>query len=238
MTRLVDQPDIVSDDRQPSASADFIVEVGNAQFVFERFRFADPVVTAAQIAERVGAHPMTQFKILQQLPNGEIETKRPTETTDLREPGRERFFVIESDRTFGFTVNGLAMEWPLARPNGEQLRLLARAREDQELVQVTPQGFMPVEDEQPVPLDGPAAEEFRLVPRARTVTVYYREVPFELERRAWTTEELMTRFGVPAGYKLDLIQPDGEFRELKPGHSFKLREGMEFTSHAPTGQSS
>ncbi len=43
---------------------------------------------------------------------------------------------------------------------------------------------------------------------------------------------------MPAGYKLDLIKPDGEFKELKPGKTLKVRDGMEFTSHVPAGQSS
>lgn len=231
MTELVD------DTLSPGAGA-FAIDVADETFAFRRLRFADPVVTAGQVAEAFGAHPVAQFKVLQQLGSGEIETKRPNEPTDLRGEGRERFFVVRSDRTFGFTVDGLALEWPLPTISGEHLRELARAKENQELVRVTRGGFVPVEEEGAVSFTDPETEEFRLEPRPRTVTVFYREERFELERRSWTTEELIEKFGVPAGYKLDLIKPDGEFKELKPGQSIKLREGMEFTSHVPAGQSS
>lgn len=71
-----------------------------------------------------------------------------------------------------------------------------------------------------------------------TVSIEYREQPFEVERRQWTTEELIELFGVPAGHILDLIEPDGEIKELKPGRKVNVREGMVFTSHVPIGQSS
>jgi hypothetical protein len=228
----------VSESADARSATKFKIEVSDETFEFRTLSFErDEEVTASQIAEKFGAHPVTQFKILQQLDTGEIETKRPNETTDLRGEDRERFFVIRADRTFAFTVDGLAMEWPLPIP-GEHLRLLAHAGEDQELVRVTSHGFVPIEDEEVVSFEEPEAEEFRLVPRARTVTVRYREQPFELERREWSTEELIEKFGVPAGYKLDLIKPDGEFKELKAGKKLKVREGMEFTSHVPAGQSS
>lgn len=216
----------------------FKIEVSDETFSFETIQFRDPIVTAAQIAESVGAHPVPQFKILQQLSSGEIETKRPAETTDLREIGIERFFVIRSDRSFDFTVDGLAMEWPLGSIVGKHLRELARASEHQELVRVTAVGFQPVDDDETVSFEEPESEEFRLVDRLRTVTIFYREEPFEVEHRQWATEELAALFEVPAGYKLDLIEASGEFKEMKPGHKVKVRNGMEFTSHVPSGQSS
>ena len=48
----------------------------------------------------------------------------------------------------------------------------------------------------------------------------------------------MKEFGVPTGYRLDLISKDGEFRELKPGEKIKVKDCMEFSSHVQTGQSS
>ena len=72
----------------------------------------------------------------------------------------------------------------------------------------------------------------------RHVTVTYNHTPFELERRVYTTEELRAMFLVENGYILDLIAPNGEFRELKPNAKLKVRDGMEFVSHAPCGQSS
>jgi len=214
------------------------LDVSDETFAVSSLAFDDPIVTASQVAEKFGAHPVAQYKILQWLPTGEIESKRPNEPTDLREPGRERFFVIRADRTFGFTIDGLSLEWPLAVIAGRHLRLLARASDRQDLVRVTPRGFLTIDEDEEICLDEAEAEEFRLVARKSTATVFYRENPIELERREWSTEELIEKFGVPSGYKLDLIKPDGEFIELKPGQAIKVREGMEFTSHVPVGQSS
>ena len=220
------------------ATARWHVEVSDETFTFRGLAFDDPVVTGGQIAERVGAHPVTQFKVMEQVATGEIETKLPNETSDLRGEGRKRFYVIRSDRTFDFTLDGLSFEWPLPAIVGAHLRTLVLAGDDHTLVRVTSGGFEPIHADATVSFDGPDTEEFRLVPRERTVTVRYREQPFELERREWTTEELMVRFAVTAGYKLDLIGGDGGFKELKPGEKIEVRDGMEFTSHVPAGQSS
>ncbi|HTO32595.1 MAG TPA: multiubiquitin domain-containing protein [Pararhizobium sp.] len=226
-----------ADDPGERSPHGFEVAISDDTFSFKNHRFEDALVTAAQVAEAVGAHPVTQFKIMQQLKSGEIETKRPTETTDLREAGIERMFVIRGDRTFGFTVDGLSLEWP--KPiTGAHLRILARAGDHQNLVRVTADGFKVVGDNDLVSFKDPETEEFRLVDRKTTVTIFYREEPFEVERRRWTTEQLIDLFKVKAGYKLDIIKPDGEFKEMKPGESIEVREGMEFTSHVPSGQSS
>jgi hypothetical protein len=226
-------------EHEPRAEAGkFKIDASDETFTFRTLGFDDPIVTAAQIAEAFGAHPLAQFRVLQQLASGEIESKRPTETADLRGDGQERFFVIRGDRGFGFSVDGLSLEWPLPLLPGDHLRELARVDDGHDLVQVTPAGFIPVEGEDPVRLAGAAAEEFRIVPRSPTVTVFYREEPFVVERRQWITEELLALFAVPAGHKLDVIEGDDEFKELKPGKKIKVRDGMHFTSHVPAGQSS
>lgn len=227
-----------AEDPDERSHGTFKAKISDESFSFETFKFDDRRVTAGQVAEAVGAHPLAQFKVLQQLSTGEIETKRPTEITDLHDAGVERFFVIRSDRTFGFTVEGLSLEWPLVTISGTHLRELAFATDRQELVRVTADGFKPVLDGDIVSFEAPETEEFRLIERKHTVAIYYREQPFEVERRRWTTEELMALFEVQAGYKLDRIEEDGEFKLMKPGESIEVREGMEFTSHVPAGQSS
>ncbi len=212
-------------------------EISDENFEFKTFKFDDPIVTAAQVAEAFGAKPQDQFKVLQQLETGEIETKRPTETTDLRDSGLERFFVIRSDRTFGFSVDGLAMEWPLPSILGEHLRTLAHATDCQELVRVTADGLLPVEDDDVVSFAESGTEEFRLTERKRTVTIKYGDEKFEVERRAWTTEELIALFGVPQGHILDLVVKR-EFKPLESGQKIKVHDCMVFTSHVPIGQSS
>ena len=75
-------------------------------------------------------------------------------------------------------------------------------------------------------------------PAPHAVTVTYNHKPFELERRGYKTDELFAVFSVPEGYKLDLVRPNGEFVELKPGETTQVHEGTEFVSHPPHGKSS
>lgn len=93
-------------------------------------------------------------------------------------------------------------------------------------------------NDRPTHLDAEGVGEVKTRPAPGTVTVTYNHQPFELERRAYSTEELLAVFSVPAGYKLDLVRPDGEFRELTPGEKIHIHDGIEFASHPPCGQSS
>lgn len=216
----------------------YAMEIANADFNFATYRTDDRKVVGLQIIEASGAHPARDFVVLHHLPSGELETLRPTESVDLGGDEKHRFFVIEGGNLHRFTVDGLSMEWPRVHLTAGQIKLLAKAHEREQLVQVTEQGHVTLGDEDQVSLKPDGAEEFLLKKGPKLVTVSYKHEPYELERRRWTTEELIERFKVPEGYKLDLIAADCEFIELKPGESIKLEEGMEFTSHAPRGQSS
>jgi len=213
-------------------------EIGDEHFRFVVAVFDDRKVVGAQIAAAVGKHPVENYVVLQDLAAGEIESLRPTEVVDLGAKGVERFFVIEGSVTSRFTVEGLSMEWPRPVLQANQIKLLARADKDDQLVLVRDGVDRVFEDDEEVHLDGTGVEQFKLRKPPKTVTVYYKETAFELERRVYTTEELIGIFGVPAGYKLDVIEHDGDFRELTPGERIKVREGLEFSSHPPHGQSS
>jgi hypothetical protein len=88
----------------------FTAQIGDEHFSFQEVRFDDRKVTGAQIAEAVGAHPVYDYVVLQQLKTFELETLRPTETADLEKAGR--FYVIKGDHTDRFVLDGLSMEWP------------------------------------------------------------------------------------------------------------------------------
>jgi hypothetical protein len=229
--------DDLGEKRRPEAVR-YEAEIGDEDFRFVSVAFDDRKMVGAQIAAAVGKHPVENYVVLQDLASGEIETLRSTEIVDLGIKGIERFFVIEGSVTFRFTVEGLSMEWPRPVLRAGQIKLLARADKDDLLVLVRDGVDRVFEDDDEVHLDTNGVEHFKLRKPPRTVTVYYKETPFELERRVYTAEELIGIFRVPAGYKLDLIEHDGKFRELKPGERIKVREGLEFSSHPPHGQSS
>jgi hypothetical protein len=214
------------------------IEWSDETFSFHKARISDAKVVGAQIAEIANAYPAEDFAILRHLKNGDLESIRPTELVDLEDPEIERFFIVKGPSNNRFTVDGRAMEWPQALLAAKHIKFLAFAQEDQILVLDTDTGDVELDDDDLVDLAPPTVERFKLRKQKKTVTVYYKETAFELERRKWSTEELLAAFSVPSGYKLDQISGDGEFNELKPGEQIKLREGMEFSSHPPVGQSS
>jgi hypothetical protein len=217
----------------------FRIEVSDETFHFKPHNISDREPTGAQIAESVRAHPLTEYVVLQHLDTGELETLRPTETTDLIEKGVERFFVIRGSELFRFTVDGLSMEWPLGAILAEHIKFLARVDMTDELVLDTSSGDRIIPNGETVDLSGGGVERFKTRRKPKTVTVIYNhDQRFEMEVRDYTTEELMQRFNVPSGYKLDLVTKEGELRELKPGEKTRMSEGLEFVSHPPRGQSS
>lgn len=216
----------------------FRISISDEHFNFTEVEIADRKVTGAQIAEAAGAHPVTDFVVLQHLKTGELESLRPNETTDLRERGVERFFVIEGSETYRFVVEGLSMEWPRPKILGRHIKLLARVEPDVDLVLDLPDGDRVIGDDDPVQLKAPGVEELRIRKKPRKVRVIYgQDQEFYLDPRVYTTEELMKEFSVPTGYLLDIFE-DGQLREMKPGEKIRVRDGMEFSSHPPRGQSS
>lgn len=216
----------------------YLAEIGDADFNFTQKTFDDAKVTAAQIALAVGRHPIEDYVVLALTADGEIETLRPTETAELSRAMTSRLFVVKGDGTERFFVDGLAMEWPRKTLKAWQVKLLAGAGEDRALVLDSDVADHVFDDDDDVEIGKPGAERFKLKPRKKTVTVTYGDTDFELERRVYTTEQLMAVFGVPAGYLLDFVEANGAFRQMVPGERLKVKDGMEFASHPPVGQSS
>jgi hypothetical protein len=217
----------------------FEAEIGDNKFEFHKVAFDDAKVTGAQVCMAAGRHPVEDYVLLRHLATGELETLRPTETSDLDRNKVSRFFVFKGGDTHRFFVERLAMEWPHAKLIASQIKFLAGAGDDQSLSLERPGVDQDFDDDDDVDIGGGGVERFKLRYRKKTVTVIYGgDAEFELERRVYTTEELMTAFGVPAGYKLDIIGADGVFREMAPGERLKVKEGMEFASHPPVRQSS
>ena len=215
------------------------IAISDETFEFHTIEIRDRRVTGAQIVQAAGKHPVDDFAVLMHLPSRELETLRPGEVVDLGGAGVERFFVIKSSESFRFIVDGLNLEWPLKSISGAHVKQLIGVGDDLELVlelENTPDEV--IDDDELVHLNTACIERLKTRPAPRTVTVKYNHEPFTLERHKYTTEELMTVFSVPAGYKLDLVLPDGDFRELQPGKKLAVRDGMEFVSHAPCGNSS
>ncbi len=228
-----------ADGDRKHGNATFEVEIGDKNFDFAAVTFDDAKITGAQVAMSVGKHPVEDFVVLRHLKTGELETLRPTETSELDKSKVNRFFVLEGGVTHRFFVEGLAMEWPRKKLIASQIKFLAGAGDELALILECPGLDQIFDDDDEVNIGGDEVERFKLRKHKKTVTVIYGgDVEFELERRVYTTEELMSVFGVPPGYKLDIIGSDGVFREMAPGERLKVKDGMEFASHPPVGQSS
>lgn len=100
----------------------YMAKIADETLRFAVFHFDDRKVTGAQIAEAVHAHPIDDFVVLQQLESLELEALRPTELADLTKS--IRFFVIRSDSTYTFVVDGLSMVWPQKAISGQAIKLL------------------------------------------------------------------------------------------------------------------
>jgi hypothetical protein len=216
----------------------FEFEWSDETFSFHNELISDSKIVGSQIADLANAYPIEEFAILRHLKNGELESIRPAEVVDLADSGLERFLIVKGSSNNRFTVEGRAMEWPQDFLAAKHIKFLAFAGEDKILVLDADDGDIEFNDDDLVDLSPRTVERFKLRKAKKTVTVFYKENAFELERRTWTTEELLAAFSVPTGYKLDLISGDGEFTEVKPGEKVRLRDGMEFSSHPPVGQSS
>jgi Multiubiquitin len=216
-------------------------EVGDEQFQFRRLESDHAHINAAKIAEADGKHPADEYVVLRQLASRELQSMRPDETVELHEDGSSRFFVIKGDRTYRFEVDKLEFEWPRESLEGGRIKELEGRGEDFELLlEREGEAARVIADDELVHFGPEGIERMRTRERPRLVTVYYGgdDEPFELERREYKTEELLLKFSVPAGYVLDLVEEDGTFRELEPGKSLKIKEGMHFVSHLPVGKSS
>lgn len=227
-----------SQDKQVEAKRKGEVMLLDENFSSRIVLMEDLKVTGRQLVEAAGFRSADEVIVLQQLRSGALEEVRGEELVDLAAAGIERFFVMEGDSTFRFIVDGLKLEWPRATVTGEAIRKLAGKDDSFEVIQeMEDVADRLVDEEEIVTLTGQGTERFKTRKVAKLLTVFYSELPYQLPRGVYTTEELIARFSVESGYLLDLIE-DGKLVELKPGEKTRLKEGMHFASHPPRGQSS
>ncbi|MCP3439793.1 multiubiquitin domain-containing protein [Bradyrhizobium sp. CCGUVB14] len=104
-----------------------------ADLQFRRGEVDDNTPTGEQLALAAGFKPAQQATVLHFLPDGELEDIRPTETVALT-TDEERFVIVESDRSFRFTVDGERFDWPVRLISGGTVRKLGQIPDDRELL--------------------------------------------------------------------------------------------------------
>ncbi|MNZ49482.1 hypothetical protein D3C78_672510 [compost metagenome] len=101
------------------------VQIGDENLNYRPTVIADPVPTGGQVLEAAGLRPVDDYLLFQVLSNGLLEPINPSETTDLRQAGVEKFLAFKSDRTFRFFIDGQAQDWGAQRISGRTLKKLA-----------------------------------------------------------------------------------------------------------------
>ncbi len=177
---IADTSELTSGNQNQTAA-----QIADESFNFRTVPFDDRKVTGGQIAEAYGAHPVTDFVVLNQLANLELEELRPTELADLKKANR--FFVIRGDGTHRFFVDGLSMVWPLNALKGRYIKqLVGRDNADTELLlerEDVPDKV--IGDDEDVRLAGDGVEKFKTRPVKATVTIIVEGTP-----HAWTKNKI------------------------------------------------
>ncbi|CAI9912211.1 multiubiquitin domain-containing protein [Pseudomonas paraeruginosa] len=101
------------------------IQLGNDALEYRPLVIADPVPTGQQVLEAAELRPVDEYLLFQVLANGHLELLSPSETTDLRQAGIEKFLAFKSDRTFRFFIDGRAQDWGAQRISGRTLKTLA-----------------------------------------------------------------------------------------------------------------
>ncbi|MDH4570506.1 hypothetical protein E8E95_27835 [Pseudomonas sp. BN414] len=101
------------------------VQVGDHNLHYRPVVISDPVPTGNQVLEAAGLSPMGDYLLYQVLSNGLLESISPTETTDLRKAGIEKFLAFQSDRSFRLFINDRAQDWGGQYISGRTLKKLA-----------------------------------------------------------------------------------------------------------------
>jgi len=237
---LVDAPESNSGHHQN----EFIAQIGNETFNFRDFSFDDRKVTGAQIAEAVGAHPLSDFVVLQQLESLELEALRPTELADLKKSAR--FFVIQGDVTYNFLVDGLNMVWPKKTITGKNIKRLV-GKDDDETEVLLAREDRPdkvIGDDDEVRLADDGVEKLKTRPIRVAVTIIVEGTAHEWHKKKISYDEVVT-LEVPnyaqhpeITYSVKYTNGPSHHPEgtLVKGESVKVKDGMIF-SVSETGQS-
>jgi hypothetical protein len=213
---------------------------GNERFAFTvngvRYASHDAVKDGRQLLQTAGFTPASDH-VLIEITHPGSKTVGLDEEVDLSAPGREEFRAFLSDRELNFTIDEVGYVWGAPTISEEELHAISQTPAGKELVLDRQDGEdVVIEPGGSVDLGARGTEH--LYTEKRLITVFYKDDPFEIERGRYTGAQLATKFSVPAGYVLDLVKRDNEFKEIKPTDSIKVREGMHFVSHPPHGTSS
>lgn len=109
----------------PAPVSGHAIRIAGADLNFREVFLADPTPTGRQIAAAAGAHPASEYVILEWVKDGDTRELDLDETTNLKKPGIERFIIVKSDRTYRFEIDERRLQWPEATITREVLLAFA-----------------------------------------------------------------------------------------------------------------
>lgn len=125
---------------------EIIVEIAGLDLNFRSIIITDTTPTALQILKAAGFKNLDQLVVVQILPSGDLEERRPDEICDLSERKPNRFVVSESDRLFRCVLDDRSVVWPEATILEEILRELGNVKDEFTI-------FIRREDQEDEPID-------------------------------------------------------------------------------------
>ncbi len=136
------------------------IEVADQTRTFRAVQIHHLTPNGAQLARAAGFKPVQGVIVLQVHANGELEGIRPGEVVDLRDL-EGRFVIVESDRTYRFTLDGERFYWPCRIVSGGALRELGKIPADKAIYfEQEAHADRPIGDHDLVDLDGVRVEAF------------------------------------------------------------------------------
>lgn len=221
-------------------SKNYVVKIYTPQLDLTSYTIHDRLVDGRDVAELTGIRSADEYVVLQVLsPNQATEERRLEEKFELDASNDNVFFVGKADGTLNALIDGMRVAWFNLPITAQVIRLLAGKGDDFAVFQVLPgQPDKLITAGEAVSLRGNGVEHFRTEKIKQMVTVYLADVPHEIRRGNYTTEDLKQALCVAENYVLDLVGEDGSFIELRPGQRLDVIEGMKFVAYLPTGHSS
>ncbi len=136
------------------------IEVADLSLTFRPVAIQDLTPNGAALAAAAGFAADRQATVLHFLADGELEDVRPDEMVDLHH-GEGRFVIVESDRSYRFTLDGERFDWPCRIVSGGLVRKLGRVPADRAISLKMANGHdRLIENHDLVDLDAPGVEHF------------------------------------------------------------------------------
>lgn len=218
--------------------------IGDEGLNYRTAMINDPVPTGEQVLDAAGLLPLDDFLLYQSLSNGLLELIRPTETTDLRHSGVEKFLAFKSDRSFRFFIDNRAQDWGGLRISGYALKKLAGVNpltHDVLLIVVGHDDEL-IDDRDLFDLSRPGAEHFATM--EISIQVFVNTLPKIVHARSlsyWEVVRLEFPDAVPgpnAHYTVTYSKgfEGNSVRNLVDGQHVHIKKGMHFNV-TPTDKS-